>query len=516
MPQALPRLRGTLHRFSLRQRILLIFAGMAAGAVTALALALYFGYQRNPSPWSLDAVIVGGIIAGLAIVLMILGVWRLFDEHVAKPIERLSGELRARTHSHIGAELHDLDARHLGDLPEAATSLMRHLYEARNELAETIAREVAQETLEKDRLITLLSYLPTGVLVCTGDHRLVLYNGEALRLLGDESGAQVVPCLDQPVFGYLDETTLRAAYQQLLASRGPDAEIQFVRDGGRELRGTMRLVKEQLKGSEGHDPAYIVVFDEARSEVTAPRSDADHSAGAQSGIPESVQRPPSHTVVYDFGLLTRDRHADIAHTPLDALTYVVFDTETTGLLPNSGDKIVQLAAVRIVNGRRVEAEVLDTLVNPGRNIPPSSTRIHGITEAMVADAPDIRQVAERFHAFAKGAVLVAHNAGFDLAFLRLEEPRTGLRFDHPVLDTAVLSAVVFGDGENHGLDALANRLGVSLTAEARHTALGDAMATADALLRLIPALQARGLLTFGALEEEIQRHGRLLRDSNAW
>ena len=506
MPQALPRVRGTLHRYSLRQRILLIFAGMAAGAVAALALALYFGYQRNASPWSLDAVIVGGVMAGLAIVLMIAGVWLLFDEHVAKPIERLSGELRARTHSHIGGDLHELKAHHLGDLPEAATGLMRHLYEARNELAETIAREVAQETLEKDRLITLLSYLPAGVLVCTGEHRLVLYNGEALRLLGDGGafGSGPAPCLDRSLFEYLDEDTLRRAYQRLLEGADTETEIRFECGGNNHLLGTMRLVKERLQGSDGYEPAYIVVLNpgELPTRTRPPESPTVASA--------------SHIVVYDFGLLTRDRHANIAHTPLDALTYVVFDTETTGLLPNSGDKIVQLAAVRIVNGRRVEAEVLDTLVNPGRSIPPSSTHIHGITEAMVADAPEIRQVAQRFHAFAKGAVLVAHNAGFDLAFLRLEEARTGVRFDQPVLDTAVLSALVFGDGENHGLDALTSRLGIELSAEARHTALGDAMATADALLKLIPALQARGLLTFGALEEEIQRHGRILRDSNAW
>jgi len=496
MPRTLPRLRGTHHRYSLRQRIFFVFAGMAAGVMGALALALYAGYRRHPDPWSLDAVVVGGVLAGIAITLMILGVWRLFDDHVAKPIERLSGELRARAHSPIAAELQDFQARHLGDLPAAASGLMRHLYEARNELAETIAREVAQETLEKDRLVTLLSYLPAGVLVCSSDHRVVLYNGAVSRMLGSPKEG---PALDRSVFEYLDESIIRSAHAQLLRNKEYEVAIQFLKGNGRTMAGAMRLVKAELVGAYGNNPAYVICLYEASD--TAPISE---------------QSPSPTTLVYDFGLLPRGTHTDISATPLDALTYVVFDTETTGLLPNSGDKIVQLAAVRIVNGRRIETEVLDTLVNPGRNIPASSTRIHGITDAMVADAPDIRQVTRRFHDFAQGAVLVAHNAGFDLAFLRLEEPRTGLRFDHPVLDTAVLSAVVFGEGENHGLDALTSRLGITLSPESRHTAIGDAVATADVLLKLIPALQARGLLTFGQLETEIQQHGRLLRDSNAW
>ncbi|MBD3763638.1 MAG: DNA polymerase III subunit epsilon [Rhodobacterales bacterium] len=230
----------------------------------------------------------------------------------------------------------------------------------------------------------------------------------------------------------------------------------------------------------------------------------------------AVRRPAPvvRSAVYDFDLLSRARNDSVAEARLEDLTYVVFDTETTGLLPAQGDEIVQIAAVRIVNGRRVPGEVLDLLVNPGRPIPPASTEVHGITDAMVAEAPDVDTALRQFHAFAAGAVLVAHNAPFDMTFLRRREDRLGLRFDHPVFDTVLLSAVVWGQAEVHSLDALTHRLGITIPEEARHTAIGDTLATADALLKLMPMLRGRGLATFGQVLVEVRRHGRLLRDLN--
>jgi DNA polymerase-3 subunit epsilon len=225
-------------------------------------------------------------------------------------------------------------------------------------------------------------------------------------------------------------------------------------------------------------------------------------------------RPIARQVVYDFDLLSKARGARVADTRLDDLTCVVFDTETTGLLPRQGDEIVQIAALRIVNGRRVETEVFDTLVNPGRPIPLSSTQVHGITEAMVATAPTVTEALREFHRFAEGAVLVAHNAPFDMEFLRRHEPALGLHFDNPVLDTVLLSAVVFGQHDVHSLDALTHRLGITIPEEARHTAIGDTRATAEAFLKLVPMLQGRGLLTFGEALTEVRRHGRLLADLN--
>lgn len=214
MPHRLP----ALHRLSLRLRIFLLFAALGAGIALTLALGLYLGYVRNPNPSALNAVISGGILAGFITLGLIVAVWRLFDENVAKPIEHLAGELRARTHSGVKAELTDMKARHLGDLAPAATALMRHLNEARNELAEAIARETTQQVIEKERLLTLMADVPVGIVLCTVDHRVALYNGLARELLGQEDSD--APCLDRSLFDFVDEPSIRNAYAQL--QRGDD------------------------------------------------------------------------------------------------------------------------------------------------------------------------------------------------------------------------------------------------------------------------------------------------------
>ena len=90
----------------------------------------------------------------------------------------------------------------------------------------------------------------------------------------------------------------------------------------------------------------------------------------------------------------------------------------------------------------------------------------------------------------------------------------GVRWDHPVLDTVLLSAIVFGTTEEHTLDALCDRLDITIPPEQRHTALGDAQVTAEALVRLIPLLEGKGLRTLRDVIAESKKHGRLLQDLN--
>ncbi|MBE0625779.1 MAG: PAS domain-containing protein [Burkholderiales bacterium] len=199
---------------------------------------------------------------------------------------------------------------------------------------------------------------------------------------------------------------------------------------------------------------------------------------------------------YDFDLF---RHTGtdqgLAERKLADLHYTVFDTETTGLEPSAGDEIISLGAVRIVNARLLKSEVFEQLVNPHRPVSKASTRIHGIEQQALAGQPAIGEVLPQFQHFCEDTVLVAHNAAFDMRFLELKEAATGIRFAQPVLDTLLLSVIVHPNQESHSLEAMAQRLGVSVIG--RHTALGDALVTGEIFLKLLPLLAEQGILTLG-------------------
>jgi DNA polymerase III subunit alpha, Gram-positive type len=159
------------------------------------------------------------------------------------------------------------------------------------------------------------------------------------------------------------------------------------------------------------------------------------------------------------------------HTPVAEVVFVAFDTETTGFSP-AHDRIVEIGAVKFKGGNVLERR--SWLVNPGRAIPYWAERVHGIRDEMVADQPPYEQVHPAFLAFIDGAVLLAHNARFDLAFIGAEARRRGLPLpENPVLDTLPLFRTWFPGAESYALEGLVQFLA---TEEGTfHRAEGDAM-----------------------------------------
>jgi DNA polymerase-3 subunit epsilon len=207
---------------------------------------------------------------------------------------------------------------------------------------------------------------------------------------------------------------------------------------------------------------------------------------------------------YDFDLFKTSPQVDeLGERRLVELSYTVFDTETTGLAPSQGDEIIQIGATRIVAGKLRREESFEQLVDPRRSIPAAGITIHGITPDMIVGQPTIDVVLPAFHAFAHDTVLVAHNAAFDMRFLQLKEEATGVVFDQPVLDTLLLSAVVHPNQESHRLEELAARFDVTVLG--RHTALGDAMVTAEVFHKMIPLLAEKGIHTLAQAREAAQQ-----------
>lgn len=165
--------------------------------------------------------------------------------------------------------------------------------------------------------------------------------------------------------------------------------------------------------------------------------------------------------------------------------FTVFDVETTGLDASKGDKIIEIAGIRVENGTILEEHTFVELVNPERTIPWEAKRVNKIDDSDVAGAPTVDQVLPRFLKFAGNSILIAHNAQFDMSFLEVEKQHCWGYVELPeCLCTMRLSKSVFPTEFRHNLDILSHRLGLTLP-EARHRALPDVLLTAQALLKML-------------------------------
>ncbi|MGH7523484.1 MAG: 3'-5' exonuclease, partial [Gemmatimonadales bacterium] len=182
---------------------------------------------------------------------------------------------------------------------------------------------------------------------------------------------------------------------------------------------------------------------------------------------------------------------------LEECAFAVVDVETTGMQSGGNDRITEIAVV-VVHGERRDV-VFDSLVNPGRPIPPRICELTGISEEMVAGAPTFEAIADQILAALAGRVFVAHNARFDWGFVGAEIRRTrDLALDGPRICTVRLARRLVRGEPSYSLGALAVRFGLEFVA--RHRAAGDALVTGMLLQRLLRHARENGAATLADLE----------------
>ncbi len=187
-------------------------------------------------------------------------------------------------------------------------------------------------------------------------------------------------------------------------------------------------------------------------------------------------------------IVTGDRGGTLADD------FVVFDIETTGFSPVN-NRIIEIGAVKVCGGQVTER--FSTFVNPQVPIPFEIEKLTGIRDDMVTDAPLIAEVLPRFLEFCRGAILVAHNAGFDMSVMLETARRQGLPMEHTYVDTVGIARVLLPNQAKHTLDAVAKTLNISL--ENHHRAVDDAECTAWIFVKLIQMLEEKDIHTLAQL-----------------
>ncbi len=158
-------------------------------------------------------------------------------------------------------------------------------------------------------------------------------------------------------------------------------------------------------------------------------------------------------------------------TPLNEITFVAFDTETTGLSA-AKERIVEIGAVKYLNGKIIDQK--EWLINPGRPIPFHATKVHGITDKMVEGKPAFKEIYPEFLKFSQGCVLIAHNSRFDRDFMHAEMKRAKIESTQlPLLDSLKLFRALIPDAPSHSLGHLVEYLGI--VSDNFHRALIDSV-----------------------------------------
>lgn len=324
-------------------------------------------------------------------------------------------------------------------------------------LSQSLAREHAQRALPDRRLAAVLGAAAEGFILMTESGLVSLVNAAALTLFEGRPLAVGGSVLD--VFR---RDSLSEAADRAVQSDRPVAVSLDLVDGATVWSRVAWL---------GEGGGFLLSFPQAETEGAA-------------------------SVDFDLGLheLPPDVAPAAPDTPLAELPVLVFDTQTTGLETHSA-RVVSIGAVRMHGDRVYPRTIIDRLVNPGCSIPAEASAMHGLTDAMVADAPPLVEALPELDRAMAGTVVVGHQVGFDLAVLERECARAGLDWARPAsLDTLPLAAALLPDLPDFELETVAERLGVE--PRGRHTALGDALVTAGIWRRLLPMMAEAGVSSF--------------------
>ncbi len=480
----------------------------------------------------------------------------IFFEYI-KPLKKISSEasiISSSNHSHRLNITGNKDIELLASIINGFAADLENMDKNITEQA-----LVASKNTEKERnlLAAIMAELPQGVVICNKNGRILLFNNLAKKILTQDNPAKKDKYfigIGRSLFKLVNKNLLLNAIKKIeshLHENKQNISSFFVTpiQTGHLLSAETIPILDQKQEMTGFIFTFqdvtedINQYDITHEKITSLKQDlTDYTDTIKKAINKSVNKTAhEHLIIklnklsekydqitdivletlnpetslkekqrsavftasrpefYDFDLFKAGdvkagkENIDLLDTNLKNLMYTVFDTETTGLDTDGGDEIISIGAVRIVNSKIVYQDLFEELVDPKRDIPLESYNIHGINYEMVAGKKDINATLPIFKNYTSQSVLVGHNIAFDMKMLKVKEKATNIKFSNPVLDTLLLSAILHPTQEKHDMESIAKRLGVDILG--RHTALGDAIATAEIFIKLIDILNSNGILT---------------------
>lgn len=407
----------------------------------------------------------GLYLAGGGLALGVILLWSRLTIVAARDsqLRRLTNALEAS----IGAPSAALPLGDRRDLDPMIARLQRAL-------AALLSRRAAGAANDEARLSAILAALPQPLLVVNDQGLVTLVNRPAMDLFGAD---RLRP--GTSAFDVVDRSSL--AERRRAATEDPSAVGPLCLIDGSTHRVRVRELAD-------HGGA-VIAFDD----VPAAAAGLAHALDLHDPSPP-VEAPKPET-------------------PLERLNVMVLDCETTGL--NVGlDRLLSIGAVRVHGTRILRQETLDWLIDPGEPIAPASIAIHGISDAMVWGEKTIGERWPEIEPWLRDCVIVGHNIGFDLTLLEIELRRAGIKWQRPLsLCTLQLAAALEPELRNLNLEALAEAYGIEVAG--RHTALGDALLTAEIYVRLVALMRQRGDTTLSDAQARAATSRSVIRQQQA-